>query len=204
MLADRLTIVPIPSLLNRHWYEPVKPRLSSIELMYNEPFGNCTLQKENSIIITVHRMLNEYSHLNVSPTMPMSCPSGPRHRICGAVRNCIPSLLLVFASVSVPSQGNNTELPSGTITSCGSTLNFSAIQILKKYIRFFFYKFKIPLWRIWGVCIGISNIYVSQCLLPWLYWPVVHSRMVSAVQKGRLALFSIAIILLRFCLYINI
>lgn len=51
----------------------------------------------------------------------MSCSSGPRHRMFGAV---LPSFL--FSICATPLHGKRTEFPSGTITSEGSMVNFSA------------------------------------------------------------------------------
>lgn len=129
MVADRLTIVPNPSLLNTHWYDPVKPRLPSTELIYSDPFGNWTLQREPVNPLGHHPQSTspKSTHLNVSPTMPISCPSGPLHRIFGICMSwLISSSLLACLLNMVPSHGNNTELPSGATTSCGSTWNLSA------------------------------------------------------------------------------
>lgn len=48
-IADLLTIVPIPSVLSKHWYAPVRPRFSSTELIYNDPFSSCALNIPKTI-----------------------------------------------------------------------------------------------------------------------------------------------------------
>lgn len=59
--------------------------------------------------------------------MPISWPSGPRHRMFG----------VIFASLkpsvcAIPAHGNKTEFPSGTTMSDGSILNLMAVNRKEK------------------------------------------------------------------------
>lgn len=86
-------------------------------------------------------------HRNVSPTMPMSWPSGPLHRIFGSKSKWfLLNLRLVnkwstFVCVISPSHGSKTELPSDTTMLLGSTVNRKAVEKIKNpdcyYYRFF-------------------------------------------------------------------
>lgn len=59
--------------------------------------------------------------------MPISCPSGPRHRMFGVI---FPSRILSVCAI--PAHGNKTEFPSGTTMSDGSMVNLMAANWKEK------------------------------------------------------------------------
>lgn len=89
----------------------------------------------------IYRGCDFATHRNVSPTMPISCPSGPLHRMFGNKSSRflwffrLIGALSAFTSTISPSHGNRTECPSATTKLLGSTVNRNADKEKNKINR---------------------------------------------------------------------